>query len=163
MVAGITTASGATSRVSAEFAGGVVPFILAADADQRGTIVVLVGNNRGQSLYRWYGCRIRPVTNPQGNQYGFDGGIVGTGTGIGCSRVAGAAHRDLVGLLLEGGSGSTRTVKRTQVVIEGLEAHNGLVDRVQVPAGSAAERSAESVSCGELTPSRGGAALAPEG
>jgi hypothetical protein len=160
LLAGITTASGATSRVTKGFAGGVGPFILAADADERGTIVVLVGNNRGQSLYRWSDCRIQPVLNPDGEQYGFDAGFAGNGTGIGCSRVKGAAHRDLVGLNLEGDASSpTRTVKRTQIVLDGLRAHNGLVDRLAVKKGSAAEASATTVSCGDLTPERGGASI----
>lgn len=142
------------------FAGGIEPFILAASADQRGTIIVLVGNNRAQSLYRWYDCHIRAVLNPQGHQYGFDGGIIGTGTGVGCSRTAGAAHRDLVGLNATGrASSNVERVTRTQVVLDGLTAHNGLSDSIVVPADSAAARSAHTVSCGNLTPSNGGVSV----
>ena len=163
LLAGITTASGDTSRISMGFAGAVDPFIFAADADGRGTVVVLVGNNRGQSLYRWFGCRIQPGRDAQGQQYAFDAfdaGFAGQGRGIGCSQVKGAEHRDLVGLLIEGDdSAPKRTVKQTQIVIEGLRAHNGLVDRVIVAHDNQAAKSAPSVSCGDRTPQHGGAVL----
>lgn len=158
--AGITTASGIIRTVSQEFAGGIAPQALVADVDERGTIVMIFGNNRGQSLYRWLDSRLEPVINPQGVQYGFDAGIAGTGTGVGCSKVHGAAHRDLVGLLAEGnGPGKQFRIKRTQIVIHGRQAHNGLVDYVSATAGSAAAASAYTISCGNLRMDRDGVVL----
>jgi hypothetical protein len=158
--AGITTASGVTRTVSQDFAGGIAPQALVADVDERGTIVMIFGNNRSQSLYRWLASTLEPVTNPQGSQYGFDAGIVGTGTGVGCSKVHGAAHRDLVSLLAEShGPGKPFRIKRTQVVIQGHIARNGLVDYVSAADGSAAAASAYAITCGKLRMERDGVVL----
>jgi len=96
-------------------------------------------------------CKLVPVTNPEGQTYTFDTGFRGTGTGVGCYRLAGAASQTLVGLnALANAQGTNARITRTQVLITGTQARNGLTDVITSPD-QAAERSARRVSCGDLT------------
>ncbi len=147
---GFSTASGDTSSVGFSPAGGTAPFAFFADVDNAGTIAAIIGNDRGASLYVVSGCKLVPANNPQGQQYAFQLGFGSVGTGIGCSTVAGSSGQTLVGLNDAMDSyGKSNGVTRTQVLINGTKAMNGLSDTV--PGTGAALKSGQSITCGNLT------------
>ena len=148
IVFGITTASGDTTTIQyGQPAGGTAPTMLVADVDGKGTIAAVVAYSRGAELYVFSGCALAPATNPQGQQYSFD--VMGVNnqppSGVGCSTVAGASGQTLVALDQAG----TTMIKRTQVVLTGTKATNGLTDTV---AGDPSTQTGySSISCGNLT------------
>lgn len=128
---------------------GQYPSILFVPAERM--VVALIGYSRGVSLYVVSdGHRLATATNPEGRPYTFDTGLRGTGTGVGCSQVAGAQAVTLVGLNAAAPDGNpTSAIRRTQVLIDGTTARNGLTD--EVPTSPTAATSARTVSCGDLT------------
>lgn len=156
---GITTASGATFSRSIDSASGARRSFLMADVDGHGTIAALATDQKEAALWLVHGCQLVPARNAEGNPYYFDLGVVGTGTGVGCSQVASTQTRSLVGLkLIRDGAGNPQAVERTQVVIDGTQARNGARDTVPANGtqGSAAAASAGQISCGNLTMSDDG-------
>jgi hypothetical protein len=152
---GVRTATGA--RLSAAFAlpgGAAARSVLIADVDGAGTVVALATDGRTVLLFRVLGCAIGPVSNAEGDQYAFDLGFRGTGTGVGCLGVGGGPV-GLVGLNATPGDGQT-TVRRTRIDLTGLQARNGRSDEVRVPRGGPADESAHQVTCGRLTMARDG-------
>ncbi len=152
---GITTASGATFSIPMELAGGGPRSVLVENTDGKGTIAALASDGRTVELLVVKNCGLFPVTNPQGQHYEFDLGLRGTGTGVGCSQVAGTSGRSLVGLNVHvDGNGHPLDVQRTQIVLDGTAARNGATDTV---AGNpAAAQSGSQISCGDLTMTRDG-------
>lgn len=154
---GITTASGATFSIPIDLAGGGPRSVLVASPDGGATITALASDGRTVELLTVRNCGLFPVTNPEGQHYEFDLGFRGTGTGVGCSQVAGTPANSLVGLNVHlDGTGKPVDVQRTQIVIEGTTAHNGATDTVAVAGNPSAAQSGHEISCGDLTMARDG-------
>ena len=154
---GITTASGATFSIPMELAGGGPRSVLVENTDGKGTIAALASDGRTVELLVVKNCGLFPVTNPQGQHYEFDLGLRGTGTGVGCSQVAGTSGRSLVGLNVHvDGNGHPLDVQRTQIVLDGTAARNGATDTVSVAGNPAGAQSGSQISCGDLTMTRDG-------
>jgi len=149
---GITTASGATFSTVVKSASPNPPAMLVANID--GSIVALASDQRAAALLLVKNCALVPARNAQGSTYYFDLGAGVSGTGVGCSQVAGTQGRSLVGLkLIRDSSGNPQSVERTQIIIDGTQARNGTHDTVPAtgPQGAAAAASATQISCGDLT------------
>jgi hypothetical protein len=98
------------------------------------------------------------VQNPQGEQYAFDLGFTGYGTGVGCTDLDGDGVRDLVGFLADAdGTGYTATA----VVLDGPRARNSDVSTHVSDAGADAVERARSVTCGDLTLADDGVTTGP--
>ena len=152
---GITTASGATFSIPMELAGGGPRRVLVADTDGRGTIAALASDGRTVELLLVRNCGLFPAKNAEGANYEFDLGFRGTGTGVGCSQVAGTSGRSLVGLNTHlGGAGEPVDIQRTQIVLNDTNARNGATDTV-APTPAAVQTGRE-ITCGDLTMSRDG-------
>lgn len=151
---GITTASGATFSTVIKSPGPNPRSMLVADVDGQGTIVALASDQRGAALLLVKNCALVPAQNAQGSTYYFDLGYGVSGTGVGCSQVAGTQGRGLVGLkLIRDNARNPQSVERTQIIIDGTQARNGAHDTVSAtgPQGAAAAASATQISCGDLT------------
>jgi len=80
--------------------------MLVANID--GSIVALASDQRAAALLLVKNCALVPARNAQGSTYYFDLGAGVSGTGVGCSQVAGTQGRSLVGLkLIRDSSGTT--------------------------------------------------------
>lgn len=89
------------------------------DPDGKGTVTALASDGRTVQLLVAGNCGLFPVTNAQGGHYEFDLGFRGTETGVGCSQVAGATGRSLVGLnVYVDNAGQPQEVQRTQIIVE---------------------------------------------
>ena len=149
---GITTASGATFSTVIKSPSPNPPAMLVANID--GTILALASDQRAAALLLVKNCALVPAQNAQGSTYYFDLGAGVSGTGVGCSQVAGTQGRSLVGLrLIRDSGGNPLSVERTQIIIDGTQARNGAHDTVSAtgPQGAAAAASATQISCGDLT------------
>lgn len=149
---GVTTASGATFSTVIKSPSPNPPSMLVANID--GTIVALASDQRAAALLLVKNCALVPAQNAQGSTYYFDLGAGVSGTGVGCSQVAGTQGRSLVGLrLIRDSGGNPLSVERTQIIIDGTQARNGAHDTVSAtgPQGAAAAASATQISCGDLT------------
>ncbi len=154
---GITTASGASFSIPMELAGGGPRSVLVENTDGKGTIAALASDGRTVELLLVRNCGLYPAKNPQAQNYEFDLGFRGTGTGVGCSQVAGTSGRSLVGLNVHlDAAGQPQDVRRTQIIIDGTSARNGATDTVAAAGNPAAVQSGTQISCGELTMSRDG-------
>ena len=154
---GITTASGANFSIPMELAGGGPRSVLVENTDGTGTIAALASDGRTVELLLVRNCGLYPAKNPQGQNYEFDLGFRGTGTGVGCSQVAGTSGRSLVGLNVHlDAAGQPQDVRRTQIIIDGTSARNGATDTVAAAGNPAAVQSGTQISCGELTMGRDG-------
>ncbi len=102
-----------------ELAGGGPRSVLVEDPDGKGTVTALASDGRTVQLLVAGNCGLFPVTNAQGGHYEFDLGFRGTETGVGCSQVAGATGRSLVGLnVYVDNAGQPQEVQRTQIIVE---------------------------------------------
>lgn len=154
---GITTASGATVSAEPDFIGGADPRALTADVDGNGKIVVLLAGSKDAQLLTFLDCELQPVLNKEGKQYTFD--LTGTnGNGVGCEDVNGDGTNELVGLkssmpLGAVKDGTTVTIERTIINLDGTQATNGATDSVKAtwPADTATIESASQITCGDLT------------
>jgi hypothetical protein len=111
-----------------------------------------LSDGRGAQLYAFSNCAIKPVLNPQGQDYAFDlGDRIGTGSGIGC--IPTAAGRRLVGLNITQQSDSMVHWKRTIIELDGLHAHNGATTTgsYRVPQDQAKIDLLDDITCGTLT------------
>lgn len=150
---GVRTASGAVFSV--EFSAGAPQ--AATALGQRlgdGSSIVLLNTGRSVSLYAVVGCELVPTMNPEGDQYTFDLGFTGYGTGVGCVDLGDGLQ--LVGLLAESDeSGDSFDVTRTVITLsdDGTSAANGDSETVATDAGAddPAVLSAQEVSCGDAT------------
>jgi hypothetical protein len=148
---GLTTASGATFTSEIRSASPVERSVLVADVTGSGELIALASDGRQVLLYAISDCRLVPEQNEQGQQYAFDLGFTGFGTGIGCADVDGDGVRDLLGLLLQppGADNAEAVVQQTIVELDGPVARNGAT--FVSPAGDEARQQAvRSVTCGDL-------------
>ncbi len=119
-----------------------------------GTTAALASDQRPAALLLVKSRALVPAQNAQGSTYYFDLGAGASGTGVGCSQVAGTQGRSLVGLKLIrdskgnhsrwSGPGSSSTVpKRVTAPTTPVSATR--------PARRPAAASATQISCGDLT------------
>ena len=151
---GVETASGAV--LSIPFSSGA-PFAATAMGQglADGSAIVLLDTGRSVTLYAVVDCELVATTNVQGEQYTFDLGFTGYGTGLACADVG--AGLQLVGLNAEPQeSGATFRVTRTpiELVEGGRSAHNGTTQVVadDVPADDPAVIDARTVTCAGAPP-----------
>jgi len=142
---GVQTASGAAITANLASASPDARSVLVADVTGNGEFVVLASDGRAVQLWAISDCAIVPVQNPQGQQYTFDLGFTGHGTGVGCADVDGDGVRDLVGLEADG-----VTVTSTIVALDGPNASNGASTTISDVTPALAD-AARSVGCGDLT------------
>jgi len=152
---GVQTASGDAITANVASAAPGARSLLVADVTGDGELVALVSDGRQVLLYAISDCSVLPVQNAQGQQYAFDLGFTGYGTGVGCVDVDGDGVRDLAGLLAEGTS-----VTSTAVVLDGPRAANG-TSRTVADAGPDQLDLARSVTCGDLTLAEDGVTSGP--
>jgi hypothetical protein len=158
---GATTASGDTFSTTFRSASPVARSVLFADVTGAGQVVAFASDGRQVALYAVQDCSLVAVLNVQGDQYAFDRGFTGYGTGVGCADADGDGVRDLVGLqLVTADDGTPQRIERTIVLLDGTHARNGATDSVPVtdPAEVAA---ATQVTCGDLNLADDGVASEP--
>ncbi|WP_432542454.1 hypothetical protein [Kineococcus sp. SYSU DK002] len=152
---GITTATGATFSTTFTGAAPQAATAIGQKLQPAGPAVVLLNTGRSVALYAVVDCALTPTLNAQGEQYVFDLGFTGYGTGVGC--VAGGDEEDLslAGLnAVDAGDGTYR-VTRTAVQLDdsGRRATNG--ETTVVAEGLAADdprvEGARTVGCGNQT------------
>jgi hypothetical protein len=159
---GVTLTAGGTTTAVFRSASPVSRAVLVADVTGSGEVIALASDGRQVLLYAVRDCQLVPVQNVQGQQYAFDLGFTGFGTGVGCADVDGDGVTDLLGLLLQppGGQNSVAVVQQTLVVLDGAVARNGKT--VTSPAGDEArQRAVQSVTCGDLTLAADGVTSGP--
>ena len=117
--------------------------------------IVLLDAGRSVPLYAVADCQLTPTQNPQGQQYTFDLGFTGFGTGVGCEPAhTGGQRWDLYGLLAhQAGAGWTVTGTRIDLGESGRTAHNGPSSDLVTGADgqAAAVQAARTVTCGDQT------------
>jgi len=146
VVFGIQTASGGDFSTDFDSASGQEGrSVLVADVSGRGELVALASDGRAVRLYAISECSFVPVQDAEGEQYTFDLGFTGFGTGVGCVDVDGDGTRDLAGLLVDGSS-----ITSTVVQLDGPRATNGAGATVR-DASADQQELARSVTCGDLT------------
>ncbi|MFC8600565.1 hypothetical protein [Isoptericola sp. NPDC057191] len=157
---GITTASGATFSValgsaSPQRASAVVNVVAAGDGTAP---VALVDTGRGTLLFSAAECDLAATQNLAGDDYTFDKGFTGYGTGVGCTDVDGVLH--LAGLEAATDDGDSFTVTRTFVDLDdgAATAANGEVTTVARDAGpdDPVVVTAQETSCGDLVAGKDG-------
>ena len=153
---GVTTATGATFSTTFTSAAPQAASALGQKLQPAGPAIVLLDTGRSVALYAVVDCALVPTLNEQGEQYVFDLGFTGYGTGVGC--VAGGDEEDLslAGLnVVDTGDGTFR-VTRTAVQLDdfGRRAVNGGTTVVAEGVGADDPRvaNAHTVSCGNQTP-----------
>lgn len=159
---GISTASGAVFSAPIDSASplpasAVVNVVRTSDAGD--VPIALVDVGREVLLYSVADCAVTATRNDQGEQYTFDKGFTGFGTGVGCVEVDGALR--LVGLnAVPDDSGQTFTVSRTVIDLtrDATRASNGAQETVttDAAAGDLVVTTARETSCGELVAGRDG-------
>jgi hypothetical protein len=158
---GVRTASGAVVMASIQSASPAPRSVMFADVTGHGEIIALASDNRQVLLYAFSQCQIIPEQNLQGQQYAFDLGFTGFGTGVGCADVTGNGTRNLLGLkLVTDASGNPTSIQRTIVELDGPQARNGATSTVDHPTAQQAEL-ARSVTCGNLTLAANGVSTGP--
>ncbi len=163
---GVRTASGAVFSTAYTSAS---PIAATAIGQRLGdlTAVVLLSDGRQVPLFAVVDCELVPTQNAQGQQYTFDLGFTGYGTGVTCLAADGsepgtdpATDLDLYGLLVSGGEveGDLPAISRTRIVLSdfGRQARNGATDAPAELQGINPEgpqvAAARSVSCGDQGP-----------
>jgi len=150
---GITTATGATFSTTYSSAAPQAASALGQELQPAGPAIVLLDLGRSVALYAVVDCRLVPTLNAQGQQYTFDLGFTGYGTGVGC--VAGGDEEDLqlVGLDAQDTGNGTFRVTRTAVRLSdfGRRATNGATTVVAEGVGSDSPyvQDARTVGCGD--------------
>ena len=150
---GVKTASGA--RFSTVFTSADTSQAAAALGGRlgNGIAVILLDTGRSVALYTVIGCAIVPTQNVNGEQYQFDRGFTGYGSGVGCP-VFPSEGRRLVGYLAKSGDdGVTFTVTQTRINFSagGLRATNGntVTTGSDAPADSPIVQKAQQINCGD--------------
>jgi len=129
-VLGVETASGARFSTTFSNASPVRANAVGGRLGD-GSAIILLDFNREAKLYAVTGCKIVPTLNKQGQQYTFDEGYTGYGSGVGCPLIG--AGRRLVGYLAKpGGHGDGYIVTRTLINLSknGTRADNGPIEEV---------------------------------
>jgi hypothetical protein len=157
---GVRTASGAVLSATIRSASPVARSVLFADVTGHGEVIALASDNRQVQLWSVSGCQLVAEQNVQGQQYAFDLGFTGYGTGVGCVDADGDGTTDLVGLEYVPEPQGAGTIQRTIVVLTGPQARNGATDTVPVTRASMVDE-AHSVTCGDLTMAANGVSSGP--
>jgi hypothetical protein len=142
---GVSTASGGDFYENFASASPVERSVLVADVTGKGEFIALASDGRAVQLWAISKCSLVPVLNAQGQQYTFDLGFTGFGTGVGCADIDGDGVRNLVGLQVDGTS-----ITSTAIDLDGRTATNG-TSRTIADAGPALVDAASQVTCGDLT------------
>ncbi|QXC61129.1 hypothetical protein KSP35_22930 [Aquihabitans sp. G128] len=158
---GIVTAAGGGATAAFDSASPVTRTMLVANADERGPAEIFLDDGRLVQLDAFVGCKIVPVTNPQGQPYEFGLGFTDVGTGVGCIDTPGG--RRLAGLDIDQKTSTDTTVHWTSTVVEldGAKAKNGKTTKGTYarPADDAKVQLLSSVTCGTLTAATDGITL----
>jgi hypothetical protein len=147
---GVEMADG--ERFSTTFtSAGIQPAGAVAGRLGSGVAVILMETDHSVKLYAIIGCRIVATKNAQGNQYTFDEGVTGYGSGAGCPVIG--SGRRLVGYLAKAdAAGDSYTVTRTTINLlqGGARATNGVTTTLgtKVAPSATLVRTATKVSCG---------------
>jgi hypothetical protein len=157
---GVRTASGAVFAATIRSASPVARSVMFADVTGHGEVIALASDGRQVLLYGVSACQIIPEKNLQGQQYAFDLGFTGFGTGVGCVDADGDGTTDLVGLKLNSEANGPGTITRTIIELHGANARNGASDTVPVTRASMADE-ARSITCGDLTMTANGVTSGP--
>lgn len=157
---GVRTASGAVLTATITSASPVARSVMFADVTGHGEVIALASDGRQVLLYAVSQCSIVPEKNLQGQQYAFDLGFTGFGTGVGCVDANGDGTTDLVGLKYVPESQGQGTIQRTIVTLNGPNARNGATDTVPASNANLAQE-AQSVSCGDQTLRANGVSSGP--
>jgi hypothetical protein len=157
---GIRTASGALFSATISSASPQARTVMFADVTGKGEIIALASDGRQVLLYAVSDCQIIPEKNAQGQQYAFDLGFTGYGTGVGCVDADGNGTTDLVGLKYIPENQGIGSITRTIVTLTGPNARNGATDTVPATNANLAEE-AQSVGCGDLTLADNGVTSGP--
>jgi len=157
---GIATAAGGVFSAKIRSASPVARSVLVADVTGKGELIALASDGRQVLLYAISDCALVPEQNAQGQQYAFDLGFTGFGTGVGCVDVDGDGTTDLAGLKYVPEPNGAGTIERTAIDLDGPRATNGASDTVTVTRASEAE-AAQMVSCGDLTLATDGVTSGP--
>ena len=144
----MTTASSGTISADIESASPQPRSVLLADVTGAGQLVALASDGRQVLLYGISDCQLVPELNSQGQQYAFDLGFTGYGTGVGCADVDSDGTRDLVGLQV---SPDATSVTSTVVELDGPRASNSDIAVTVADAGPAQVELAHQVTCGDRT------------
>ncbi|WP_420114589.1 hypothetical protein [Pseudactinotalea sp.] len=149
---GVQTASGAV--FSTEFTSAAPQAASAlGQVLGDGSAIVLLDTGREVPLYAVIDCALTPTQNDQAEQYTFDRGFTGYGTGVGCIDVDGGGL-SLVGYLAEV-EGERATVTTTAIELSdgGAAASNGeATEQTDLDADDPAVEAASEVSCGDAEP-----------
>lgn len=157
---GVTTSGGRTVSAAINSGSPRPRQVLIADVTGKGELVAFASDGRQVLLFAVRGCSFVPVQNAQGQQYTFDLGFTGYGTGVGCVDANGDGTTDLVGLKYLPESQGEGTIQRTIVELNGPNARNGATDTVPATNATMAEE-AQSVSCGDVTLAANGVSSGP--
>ncbi|SHN48130.1 hypothetical protein [Cryptosporangium aurantiacum] len=148
---GVTTATGATFSRIYRNPSPVAARAIGQKLAPAGPAIVLVDLSRAVLLYDVVDCALVPARNAQGNQYTFDRGFTGYGTGVECVRTG--SGYTLAGLLAAqektgGGFRVTRTTIRLSDF--GRQARNGVTTTLARHAATDSDlvQHARTVSCG---------------
>jgi hypothetical protein len=157
---GVRTASGGVFSAPFDSASPVARSVLFADVTGHGEVIALADDGRSVRLWAVSRCQLVAERNVQGQQYTFDLGFTGYGTGVGCVDANGDGTTDLVGLQYVAEPQGAGTIRRTVVTLDGPRARNGATDTVVVTSAGMAEE-ARSVTCGDLTMTADGVSTGP--
>jgi len=152
---GVSTASGGDFYENFASASPVTRSVLVADVTGSGELVALASDGRAVQLWAISDCSLVPVQNAQGQQYTFDLGFTGFGTGVGCADVDGDGTRDLLGLLAD-----STSITSTVVDLDGARATNGTSSTIADATPQQLD-AAHQVTCGDLTIAADGVTLTP--
>lgn len=157
---GIRTASGGVFSASINSGSPVARSVMFADVTGHGEIIALASDGRSVRLFAVSNCQLVPEKNLQGQQYTFDLGFTGFGTGVGCVDANGDGTTDLVGLKYVPASNGEGTIQRTIVTLNGPNARNGATDTVTATNANMVDE-AHSVSCGDQSLAANGVSTGP--
>jgi hypothetical protein len=143
---GVTTVTGATFTADFDSASPVSRSVLVADVTGEGELIALANDGRQVLLFAISSCSFVPVQNAQGEQYAFDLGFTGYGTGVGCADVDGDGVRDLLGL-----RAGDHAIMSTPVLLDGPRATNSTTTTGVTDNPPADLERARQVTCGDLT------------
>jgi hypothetical protein len=148
---GVSTASGAVFSTVFSSAAPQAASALGARLGE-GSAIVLLNTGRSVPLYAVIGCELVPTANVQGQQYTFDLGFTGYGTGVGCVDLG--KGRELVGLNARSEEdGQSFQVTRTPILLHdhGASAINGTTEVIAKEAApqDPVVTTAQSVTCGK--------------
>jgi hypothetical protein len=157
---GVRTASGGVLSAPFRSASPVARSVLFADVTGHGEVIALADDGRAVQLWAVSDCQLVAEQNVQGQQYTFDLGFTGHGTGVGCVDANGDGTTDLVGLEYAAEPQGAGTIARTVVRLQGPQARNGATDTVPVTRASMIDE-ARSVTCGDRSMQADGVSTGP--